>query len=228
MKRVITSCITTVASVLMLSGGASAALFDRGNGLIYDSVLDITWLQDMNYSKTSGDLATGSTYRDSAQSWVDSLVYAGYSDWRLPSAVLVGSEEFSSDGSTDVGYNNHRSELGHLYYVDLHNSSETGFTNASFIDGLTFESKSFLNMSDAAYWLLEDGSSGYGMLFDNWDGLQYTNHNGDARATVIAVRDGDVAAVPVPSAIWLLSSGLFGLAGLGQRVNRKSRGKAAA
>lgn len=33
---------------------ANAALFDRGNGLIYDSTLNITWLQDFDYAKTSG------------------------------------------------------------------------------------------------------------------------------------------------------------------------------
>lgn len=223
MNRIIKSCVTTVAGLLMLSTGANAALFDRGNGLIYDNVLDITWLQDMNYSRTSGYDDTGSMYRSTAQFWVENLDYAGYSDWRLPSAVLIGSDEFSSDGSTDIGFNNHRSELGHLYYVDLLNSSENGFTNSSFIDGLTHESKSFLNLSDAAYWLLEDGSTGIGMLFDNWDGLQFRSHNGDDRATVIAVRDGDVAAVPVPAAFWLLSSGLFALAGFGRKVNKRSR-----
>ena len=35
-------------SLITLS--ANAALYDRGNGLIYDDVLDITWLQDANYA----------------------------------------------------------------------------------------------------------------------------------------------------------------------------------
>ena len=39
-------------SLITLS--ANAALYDRGNGLIYDDVLDITWLQDANHAKTSG------------------------------------------------------------------------------------------------------------------------------------------------------------------------------
>ncbi|MDZ7752733.1 MAG: hypothetical protein U5S82_13950 [Gammaproteobacteria bacterium] len=39
-----------MAAMLMLSGAASATLFDRGRGLIYDDVLDITWLQDANYA----------------------------------------------------------------------------------------------------------------------------------------------------------------------------------
>jgi hypothetical protein len=32
---------------------ARAELHNRGNGLIYDSTLNVTWLADMNYAKTS-------------------------------------------------------------------------------------------------------------------------------------------------------------------------------
>ena len=38
---------------------AQAALYDRGNGLIYDDVLNITWMQDANYAQTSGYEADG-------------------------------------------------------------------------------------------------------------------------------------------------------------------------
>ena len=48
-------------SVLTLS--ANAALYDRGNGLIYDDILDITWLQDANYAATQF-AATGGTEGD--------------------------------------------------------------------------------------------------------------------------------------------------------------------
>ena len=34
------------------TGTAQAALVDRGNGLLYDNVLNLTWLQDANYAKT--------------------------------------------------------------------------------------------------------------------------------------------------------------------------------
>jgi hypothetical protein len=33
---------------------SNAALIDRGGGLIYDTDLSITWLQDANFAKTSG------------------------------------------------------------------------------------------------------------------------------------------------------------------------------
>jgi hypothetical protein len=40
--------------VFAFSTIASATLWDRGGGLIYDDFLKITWLQDANYAKTSG------------------------------------------------------------------------------------------------------------------------------------------------------------------------------
>ncbi len=223
MKRFATT-VMSLAAAALLSANAHAALIDRGNGMIYDSTLNITWLQDMNYPKTLGESASGSLYRDQAIEWADELIYGGFDDWRLPSAHLIGNETSSNDGSTDVGWNNIRSELGHLYYVDLQNNADDGFINpGNFTDGLTGESKSFLNLTDNVYWLAEDSSLGYGMLFDNWDGLQYRAPIGDGRASVVAVRDGDVASVPVPAAFWLLSSGLFGLAGLARRSRSGSR-----
>jgi hypothetical protein len=48
--------VVIVAGFVLLSmpGVAGAILWDRGGGLVYDDYLDITWLQDPNYAKTSG------------------------------------------------------------------------------------------------------------------------------------------------------------------------------
>jgi hypothetical protein len=40
---------------LLLAGIAQATLFDRGNGLIYDNVLNITWTQNANLCVTLGN-----------------------------------------------------------------------------------------------------------------------------------------------------------------------------
>jgi hypothetical protein len=45
-----------LAVVLAVPGVASAALVNRGGGLIYDSTLNIIWLQDANYAGPSGAL----------------------------------------------------------------------------------------------------------------------------------------------------------------------------
>lgn len=50
---------TGPAAGLSLSGAAQATLIDRGGRMIYDDVLDITWLQDANYAMTSGHDADG-------------------------------------------------------------------------------------------------------------------------------------------------------------------------
>lgn len=84
------------------------ALVDRGRGLIYDTDLDITWMQDANYAKTIGHSPDGS-FADWADAirWVCNLRYAGYSDWRLPTA------EPGCDGDDCVG-----GEIGHLWLVE--------------------------------------------------------------------------------------------------------------
>lgn len=60
----------------LLSTCASAALLDRGNGTVYDTVQDITWLQNwhVNGQKTWVE----------QMAWADDLSYAGGSDWSLP------------------------------------------------------------------------------------------------------------------------------------------------
>ena len=84
---------TGTSSYFMLSlvcSSASADLFDRGGGLIYDDVLDITWLADANLASTNtfgltGIGADGALNWSTAQSWIAAMnaaAYLGYSDWR--------------------------------------------------------------------------------------------------------------------------------------------------
>jgi hypothetical protein len=62
-----------------LTCSAFASLTDKGGGLIYDTDLDITWLQNANYA--------GQMSHEDALQWAEDLVYQGYDDWRLPSAL---------------------------------------------------------------------------------------------------------------------------------------------
>ena len=115
MKRASILCLSAAAMVIAaaIPGVSHGALINRGNGTIYDSDLNISWLQDADYAKTSGYT---STYYDrpdgymnwyEANAWATNLVFAGYDDWRLPTA---------GGGS---GYNINVGELGHLYYDEL-------------------------------------------------------------------------------------------------------------
>jgi hypothetical protein len=59
-----------------------AQLIDRGNGMIYDSDQDLTWLQDANYARTSGcDLDWIMTWHQ-AMAWAGGLVFNGFDDGR--------------------------------------------------------------------------------------------------------------------------------------------------
>ncbi len=109
----------------MGAGTTSAALFDRGGGLLYDDVLGVTWLQDANYAKTSGYNAEGLMNWTQATSWAAGLVYGGFDDWRLARNTPVNGTSwnytFSYDGTTDLGANitSPNSELSYMYHVNL-------------------------------------------------------------------------------------------------------------
>ena len=92
--------LIAVTLIFSLTTFAKADLFDRGDNLIYDDDLDITWLQYSNYAG-----ATMSWY--DADIWAENLVFQGYDDWRLPSS----DDTCSGSGCTG-------SEMGHLFYVD--------------------------------------------------------------------------------------------------------------
>ena len=52
MKRIFALFLAT-SIFFGLTGISNSSLIDRGGGLIYDTVLDVTWLQDANYAFTS-------------------------------------------------------------------------------------------------------------------------------------------------------------------------------
>lgn len=95
MSKFIANCvvISTVLTVSILaSRHAAGSLAGWGEGLIYDDVLDITWLQNANLAATEtfGVAAIdGNGYMNwpTAQTWVSAMNaanYLGASDRRLP------------------------------------------------------------------------------------------------------------------------------------------------
>lgn len=212
--------ITAIVALLSLSPISHASLIDRGNGMIYDTVLNITWLQDADYARTS------MTWND-AVSWADQLVFGGYSDWRLPHALPVNGSTYIFDsntwwdGTADIGYNitSPNSEMAHLYYVTLGN---LGFFDIHGIFQPGFENQNwgpFINVWDPLgtghpyYWTGSNYNIGDGgaFVFTMADGNQTAFPYSD-RLGAWAVRDGDV--VPIPAAVWLFGSGIVGLIGI--------------
>src|SRR5215203_7187655 len=136
-KQLILAAAVVVCASTSVAG--LAALIDRGGGLIYDDVLDVTWLQDANLahtqrfglsSKGSGDgthafgiTEDGSMNFDTASHWLVAMnvaSYLGYSDWRLPT-TLQPDLSCSAQGTRSSGYNCTGIEMGSLYYVGLGN-----------------------------------------------------------------------------------------------------------
>jgi hypothetical protein len=209
-------------SLLVASGAAQAALHDRGGGLIYDDVLDLTWLQDANYAKTSGYDADGVMTWPEAQAWADQLVYAGFSDWRLPSVTPINGISYqyggSYDGSTDGGWNitSPTSQLSYMHYVNLGNiggrTTSGAESSCGNISTCSIQHGPFINLGTGytGWYGQAFIFAGTHWLFGTYDGYQ-TGQDGEAMAW--AVHPGDIAAaVPEPQA-WLLMAG--GLAGLG-------------
>ena len=114
-----------------LCGTSSAELIDRGGGMIYDTVLNVTWLQDANYAHTSGYAPGGRMTWREAMDWAENLSYGGYSDWRLPRvrprngiSFDYGTNSSEPSGQTDLGFNiaGPYSELGYMFYLNLGNT----------------------------------------------------------------------------------------------------------
>jgi hypothetical protein len=229
---------------ILSSGVAHAALIDRGGGLLYDDVLNVTWLQDANYAKTSGYDADGMMNWTAANTWASSLNIsriAGESltDWRLAANTPVGAnwnDHFSYDGSTDGGYNitNPNSELSYMYYVNLglkgyyspsgavqpdfgifRNGTKGGQANAGLVKNL----QSYAYWSGTAY---APYPADYAWGFNTDYGGQGYSYQGN-EFYAWAVRPGDVAAVPEPETYAMLLAGL-GLLGTGVKRRRRSFG----
>ena len=91
----------SIAMVLGVATFGSASLTNIGNGLIFDADINRMWIVDANLPKTLGlgyelgGVPSGGLTWQEAKTFADSLVYAGYDDWRLPSANdLDGSGPF--------------------------------------------------------------------------------------------------------------------------------------
>ena len=206
---------------------AQAALYDRGNGMIYDDVLDITWLQDANYAQTSGYASGGRMTWANANTWAANLSYGGFDDWRLASANLINGASpcFDYDGSCDRGYNNTTGELGHMFYNNLGNLGSKdingviqaggGVTRSHFVDGGSGDSVEILHLKSSRYWYCEEYAlDAYeAWAFYTFAGTQTSYGKGSSNYSW-AVRDGDVSSVPVPMTAWLFGSALAGLVGI--------------
>ena len=217
------------AALLGLTGTAHATLYDRGGGMIYDSTRNITWLADMNYAKTSGYDSDGLMTWSEATAWANNLVYGGYDDWRLPTlnpGDATCSDQFDAGapyGVQHYGYNCIGGELSGLFVTDLGNKAgqsvldQTGDT-AEQIANLGL----FSNLQPYdVYWSGTEYAPNpiYAWYFYTSVGVWFSDVETGA-LSALAVRPGDVAAVPEPQPITMLLTGLGVLLGAVKRRTR--------
>jgi len=195
-----TATVALLATGLVFGSTAQAALIDRGSGLIYDTDLNITWLQDANYAKTSGYDGDGLMNWTSAKSWAENLVYhdsvrnINYSDWRLPTTRPGYGYGYMAEGELmnlfRGGLGGH--QAGSLVY--FHNNNYNLFSN----------------VQNYAYWTGTEFAGTTLAFYVDVDPVEGSISTKSDQLYAWAVRDGDVAPVPITSSIWLFASG-FGL-----------------
>jgi hypothetical protein len=228
-----------VGVIALTLGNAQAALFDRGGGLLYDDVLNVTWLADANYAKTSGYDADGVMTWAAANTWAANLTFhdsvrnVDYSDWRLAANTPVGANwnyNYAINGSTDVGFNitSPHSELSYMYYVNLGLKSVA--TSAKYgvhgngTQGGQANIGPVHNLQSGVYWSGTDYAptpANYAWRFDTGGGYQGGGVESNGYFAW-AVRPGDVAApIPEPETYAMMFAGL-GLLGVAARRRKQN------
>ena len=218
-----------VLSLALLSAGAANAADTMtsalGGQVVYDATTNLSWIANANLAATntfgvSGINANGSMNWNTAQNWItamDASKYLGYSDWRLPTS------------DTCAWYNCTGSQMGNLFYNGLGQVAGQSITtthNANY--------SLFNNVQSYLYWSGTEYVKPYvggclrrcgGQYAWNPDlawyfrtDVGYQNAlNVNDGVFALAVRPGQVAAVPEPSTTLLFGVGLLAMIGVVRR-----------
>ena len=234
-SRTILATVALSIGLLSATTGANAALVTAlGGQVVNDTDLNITWLANANLAVTNTfGLATGvnlgSTpgntfggsyiYNNGTMTWggairwigaMNAANYLGYNDWRLPTTPVP---------LCNTGYNcTGGDEMGHLFYNEL-----GGVAHSSITTTHNANSNLFSNLQSYDYWTGTEPfpnqySSLYASIFDFRSGQQAYSYKSDTYYAM-AVRDGQVAAVPEADTWVMLLAGL-GLVGAATRRRR--------
>jgi hypothetical protein len=187
---------------------ARADLIDLGSGLIYDTEQDLTWLQDVMYTRTAGLDADGLFLRSEVTAFVDAFSYAGSDDWRLPissGGIFNASDSEVSTVLRGLGWRWETSDPL-MSFPDYQNGGSGPFVN--FGPGITL------------VWLRPTASTA-GQYWGPFGDTDYAE--ADLDAAIWFVHDGKLdpsysASVPEPSTTLLIG---IGVAALGLRRRRQ-------
>jgi len=99
--------------IFSFTSSVQAELTDNGDGTVTDTDTGLMWLKE----SLPVYLGPGEPYDlktwIQAMLWADSLDFAGYSDWRLPSALKI-----INTGVPDLQWHSVNNEWGHLYGIE--------------------------------------------------------------------------------------------------------------
>ena len=216
MKKII---LTQIFLIIFFTLNANASLVVRGvdnlgSQLIYDTDYDITWY-DYTQSIRYGF--------GGAKNWAQNLEVTTsegqiFTEWRLPTA-------YNQDGSgPEMGYKlqSQHTELGHLYYTELNNIGARDENGRSQPGAGLINTGPFANLTGNYYWTSTAGTENNAARAYHFympHGYQGVIAQSTSSRFAIAIVDGDIMATPIPGAVWLLGSGLLGLAG--HRIRKK-------
>ena len=219
---IVTLCLATFSAQGALLGRAPFTPGGTDYQAYYNDVLNITWVADANLAATtsfgaSGIDAEGHMAWAAADAWIGAMnqaTYLGTSEWRLPTVTDTGPPGciFFDYSGSDCGYTVDVStgEMAHLYYSTLGNLAAYDSSGVLRQEDWGLISQGpFAHIQPYFYWYgtesAQNASQAWYFIF--YDGFQLAmgKHN---QFYAWPVRDGDIAVVPAPGAIWLLGTAI--------------------